>query len=368
VVVSLDAAHSLADSFDLDRRLMDKAQGKPVEVAPNLSIQEVDVQEEMRENWEEVHGYIAALLNVSGLEEVLAEELAILPGMEEVAALLHINRYAQKKQFDVIILDCAPTGESLRFISLPTTLEWYMKKIFKIERTMFKVMRPVMQNITSVPLPDDEYFEAILRLYRRLEGVDALLTDPKVTSVRLVTNPEKMVIKETQRAFMYFCLYGLCVDGVVVNRMLPEAAAEGYFSEWKEIQGRYLEEIRSYFAPLQLWRVAVSKREIVGMDDLRSLAEEVYGNEDPARVFNTQSPHKFSKRDGKYQVSLKLPFLSKQDVDVHVSGEELIIRIGSFKKHVLLPRSIVGREPSEAKLKDDSLVISFQSEEREQKT
>ena len=362
LVMSLDPAHSLADSFDLDRRLLDNAKGKPVQVTENLNIQEVDVQEEMEENWGEVHAYISALLNVSGLEEVLAEEVAILPGMEEVTCLLHINRYAKADAFDVILLDCAPTGESLRFISMPTALEWYMKKLFKIERTMFKVMRPVMKNITSIPLPNDDYFEAIASLYERLAGVDDLLTDPKVTSVRLVTNPEKMVIKETQRAFMYFCLYGLCIDAVIVNRLFPEGESLGYFAKWRETQQRYLTEIKEFFSPVRIWQLRMSSDEIVGIDDLRSLADELYGDENPTKCFRTESPHKFSKKDGKYQVRVKLPFLSKEDVDLSKSGDELIIRIGGFKKHVVLPRSMAARDPTGAKLEGDTLVITFGGE------
>lgn len=358
LVMSLDSAHSLADSFDLDRRLMDRAKGKPVEVAENLAIQEVDVQEEVQEHWGDVHSYISCLLNVSGLEEVLAEELAILPGMEEVTSLLNINRYVKNKTYDVIILDCAPTGESLRFISLPTTLEWYMKKIFTIERTMFKVTRPLMKQLTTIPLPEDSYFQSLARLYDKLEGVDQLLTNADTTTVRLVTNPEKMVIKESQRAFMYFSLYGLCVDAVIINRVLPENVG-GYFEEWVETQKKYIEDVHACFSPVPTWQVELSRNEMVGIEDLTRLGEELYGDKDPTERFYAKTPLSFRKRNGKYVMTLQTPFITKEDIDLSKSGDELIVRIGNYKRHVLLPRSIAGKDPTGAKLDGDKLTVTF---------
>ena len=184
LIMSLDAAHSLVDSFDLDKTLMDKNKGKPIRVAKNLYIQEVDAQEEIEKNWGEVHKYISNLLNISGIDEVLAEELAILPGMEEVSSLLYINRYVTQKSYDVILLDCAPTGESIRFISIPTSLEWYMEKLFDIERRIVKVARPITKKLYKVPLPEDAYFDTIQKLFDRLKGIDGILSDPDITSVR----------------------------------------------------------------------------------------------------------------------------------------------------------------------------------------
>ncbi len=191
LIMSLDIAHSLIDIFDLGRDLLDQNRGKPIKVRDNLWIQELDIQEEIQKNWGAIHQYLSLLLNTTGLDEILAEELAILPGMEEVSLLLYINRYVQQKKFEVIILDCAPTGESLRFISIPTTLEWYMSKIFKMEKTLVKLARPLAKRIYNVPLPGEDYFDALEKLFERLKGVDRILTDPLCTTVRLVTNPEK---------------------------------------------------------------------------------------------------------------------------------------------------------------------------------
>ena len=177
----------------------------------------------------DVYNYIRSLLNRSGLDNLVAEEIAVFPGMEEICALLYINQYVREKSYDVIILDCAPTGESLRFVSIPTTLEWYMNHIFKLERNLARVAGPVIEKVSSVPIPRDNYFQNIQDLFDKLEGIENVLTDPKITTVRLVTNPEKIVIKETQRAFMYFCLYGLCIDAVIINRIFPDGVDVAYF-------------------------------------------------------------------------------------------------------------------------------------------
>lgn len=359
LVMSLDTAHSLADSFDLDRPLMDRARGLPVRVAERLEIQEVDVAEEVHRNWGEVKAYVTTILNVSGLDEVLAEELAILPGMEEVSILLYLNRYVREKAYDVILLDCAPTGESLRFISLPTSLEWYMRRVWQLERNIARVARPLVSGFSPVPLPDDAYFQSIRSLWERMEGVDAVLKDSKVTTVRLVTNPEKMVIKESQRAFMYFCLYGMALDAVVINRILPEEVRDGYFDAWREIQEGYVRTAEETFAPLPSFRVPLQSGEVVGLRRLTELGRAVYGDRDPAEVFTTTRPYRFEKRDGTYRLVMTLPFVGREEVDLNVSGDELIVRIGNFKRYVPLPRSYQGSVPTSAALRDDELTITF---------
>jgi arsenite-transporting ATPase len=250
VIMSLDTAHSLTDIFDLKKDLLDKNMGRPVQVRKDLWIQEMDIIEEMEKNWSDIHKYLSPLLNTTGLNEILSEELAILPGMEEVSMLLYINLYLREKSFDVMILDCAPRGESLRFISIPTALEWYIKKIFKIERTITKYARPIVNRIYDVPLPDDDYFAAIEYLFERLKGVEEVLVDPEITSVRLVTNPEKIVLKETQRAFMYFCLYKMNIDAVIMNRILTGQVSDRYFQDWRSRQKEYIEIAEEYFGPV----------------------------------------------------------------------------------------------------------------------
>jgi arsenite-transporting ATPase len=359
LVMSLDAAHSLVDSFDLDKTLMDKNKGKPIRVAKNLSIQEVDIQEEIKKNWGQVHKYISSLLNISGIDEVLAEELAILPGMEEVSSLLHINRYVAQKRYDAVLLDCAPTGESIRFISIPTSLEWYMKKLFDVERKIVKVARPITNRLYGVPLPEDDYFASIQRLFDRLEGIDTILSDPNITTVRLITNPEKIVLKETQRAYMYFSLYKMCVDAVIVNRILPEAVDDGYFTRWKETQDRYIKKIEHLFSPIPILKVPMLSDQVVGMRKLSKLAKAIYGNLNPEQILYADTPYTFRKVEDDYFLDIKIPFLTKQEVELSKRNEELIVRIGGFKRHVLLPRNIATREPSGAKVERDKIVIKL---------
>ncbi|HUI40726.1 MAG TPA: TRC40/GET3/ArsA family transport-energizing ATPase [Terriglobia bacterium] len=357
LVMSVDPAHSLSDCFDLEKSLMDHEAGRAVSVAKNLWIQEVDVQEEIGRHWDAVYGYVAALLNVSGLEQTLAEELAIFPGMEEVSSLLYVNQYVREKTFDVVLLDCAPTGESLRFVSIPTTLEWYMSKIFKVERGVAKLVRPMLSTFSSVPLPEDSYFENLQALHHKLEGIDRLLVDPKVTTVRLVTNPEKMVLKETQRAFTFFCLYGLTVDAVIVNRILPPDIHDTFFTAWRETQERWTQAIEEFFSPVEVWRVPLFQDEVLGSDRLRTLADTLFAGRDPAECFYHESPYRFRKVDGNYQLHLRLPFVTAKDVNLHKNLDELIIRVGSIKRHVSLPQRMVQLEPLSARVKDGELIV-----------
>ena len=362
VIMSLDVAHSLSDIFDLDRKLLDQNKGKPVKLGENLWIQELDIQEEIRKNWGDIHSYLSTLLNTAGLDDILAEELAILPGMEEVSLLLYINRYVREKTFDVLILDCAPTGESLRFISIPTTLEWYMKKIFKIERAITKYIRPVAKKIYDVPLPGDDYFAAVENLFDRLKGVDAILVDPKITTVRLVTNPEKIVLKETQRAFMYFCLYNMNIDGIIMNRILPDEINDVYFKDWICNQKQYIDQAKDYFSPIPIFQVNLFKSEVLGYNDLNALADQIYGNKNPLDKFFEGKPYNLTKQNGEYRLMMNLPFLEKKDIEISKLSDELIVRVTGFKRHILLPRHVAATKSVKATFENRQLCIHFKGE------
>src|SRR5437899_11510285 len=250
LVMSVDPAHSLADAFDLDAGLFDSKTSDPLPINEKLSIHEVNIQKEIKRHWREISAYVISVLRTTGISDVEAEELAILPGMEELSALMYVNQYRREKRYDAIVLDCAPTAESMRFVSMPTTLEWYMKHIFPFQRGILKAVRPLANRVSPVELPPDTYFANIQDLFGKLDGIGELLEDPKLTSVRLVTNPERMVLRETQRAFVYFSLHGLTVDGIVVNRVLPSEVTDAFFQEWRVSQGHILEESNSYFAPV----------------------------------------------------------------------------------------------------------------------
>ena len=359
LVMSLDPAHSLSDAFDLDRSLMDKNRGAPITVEEGLSIQELDVHEEISKHWGEVHKYISVLLSASGIEDVLAEELAILPGMEEVAALLYVNQYAKENTYDLIVLDCAPTAESIRFISLPKTLDWYMKKVFRVERKLARYMRPVAKRITDIPLPEDEYFASIERLFQKLHGVDGLLTDPELTSVRLVTNLEKMVLRETQRAFMFFSLHQLSIDAVIINRVFPDEGPGSFMHSWQKSQKEYMDLANSFFHPVPLLQIPFYSSEVLGRNALGNLAHELYKDRNPADIFYSRRTCEFSGENGRHTAKIHLPFSEKAEVELSKIGEELIVRIGNFKRNLILPRAFIPLEPGKARLIDDYLVIDF---------
>jgi arsenite-transporting ATPase len=368
LVMSVDPAHSLSDAFDLDKDLMDHEAGRLVNVAKNLWIQEVDVLEEISRHWNSVYAYVAALLNVSGLEQTLAEELAIFPGMEEVSSLLYVNQYVREKSFDVVILDCAPTGESLRFVSIPTTLEWYMSKIFKLERRVASVVRPMVHSFVGVPLPEEQYFKNLEELHRKLSGIDRLMADPKITTVRLVTNPEKVVLKETQRAFTYFCLYGLTVDAVIINRILPAAVSDQFFTAWKTTQERWIRRVEEFFSPVPVWRVPMFRDEVLGVERLKRLGRALHGSSDPAKRYFDQAPYSFRKVNGDYHLHLRLPFVQAEHVDLYKKLDELVIRVGGYKRHIALPQRVAHCEPESARVKDGELVVVMRRNNAQRET
>ena len=359
LIMSLDIAHSLSDIFALDKGLVDQNKGMPVKIEDRLWIQELDIQEEIQRNWKDVYKYIAAVFKKTGFDEILAEELAVLPGMEEVSSLLYINRYVQEDDFDVIILDCAPTGESLRFISIPGTLEWYIRKIFKIQRRVVSYIRPVVRRFYDIPLPEDDYFEALQNLFERLEGIDTILTDPGITTVRLVVNPEKIVLKETQRIFLYFSLYKMCIDAIVMNRILPPSIEEKYFDDWKESQRRYLKLAEEYFSPVPILPVNLLRSEPLGKENLAKLGADIYGEHDPTQHFYHDQPYEFQQKNGQFIIRIKLPFISKEAVELNRLPEEVVVRVGEFKKHILLPRHVSAYKDVKAKMDGSYLDIIF---------
>lgn len=359
LIMSLDIAHSLSDIFALDKGLVDQNKGMPVKIEDRLWIQELDIQEEIQRNWKDVYKYIATVFSTTGFDEILAEELAVLPGMEEVSSLLYINRYVQEDDFDVIILDCAPTGESLRFISIPGTLEWYIRKIFKIQRRVVSYIRPVVRRFYDIPLPEDDYFEALQNLFERLEGIDAILTDPGITTARLVVNPEKIVLKETQRIFLYFSLYKMCIDAIVMNRILPPSIEEKYFDDWKKSQRRYLNLAEEYFSPVPILPVNLLQSEPLGKRNLAKLGADIYGEHDPTQHFYHDQPYEFQQRNGQFIIRIKLPFISKETIELNRLPEEVVVRVGEFKKHILLPRHVSAYKDVKAKMDGSYLDIIF---------
>jgi len=360
LVMSVDPAHSLADSFDLRTSLFTGDTSDPLSINERLAIHEVNIQKEIKRHWREISSYVISVLRTTGISDVEAEELAILPGMEELSAMMYVNQFRREARYDVIVLDCAPTAESMRFVSMPTTLEWYMKHIFPFQRSILKAVRPIANRVSPVELPTDSYFANIQDLFGKLDGIDTLLEDPKITSVRLVTNPERMVLRETQRAFVYFSLHGLAVDGVIVNRVLPQEVTDAWFQEWRSSQAQIMEEIEAYFAPVPVKRVPLFTHEVLGRERLEELARTLYSEtEDPAAVTRTEAPYSFAKNNGNYEVKLTLPFAAKGEVGLFKKGDELVVEIGTLRRHIGLPTSMAGLSPSRAKLENRILIVEM---------
>jgi arsenite-transporting ATPase len=360
LVMSVDPAHSLADAFDLDTGLFQEKTNDPYPIDSNLSIQEVNIQKEIKRHWREISTYVVSVLRTTGISDVEAEELAILPGMEELSAMMYVNQFRREDRYQVIILDCAPTAESMRFVSMPTTLDWYMKHVFPFQRGLLKAVRPVANRISPVELPTDSYFANIKHLFGRLDGIADLLENPKITSVRLVTNPEKMVLRETQRAFVYFSLHGLTVDAIIVNRVLPEAVTDTWFDQWRASQAKVLDEIEEYFAPVAMKRVPLFTHEVLGRERLTELANVLYAEkEDPSAIIRTEAPYTFEKINAHYEVRLRLPFAVKGEIGLFKKGDELVVEIGTLRRHIGLPTSMAALNPTRATLQNKMLTVEM---------
>jgi arsenite-transporting ATPase len=353
MIYSTDAAHSLSDSFNKE------IGKKKVTITHNLCAQEIDVNEEIKRNWGPIKNFIQQFLKYRGFENVIADELAVFPGMEEVFSMLELKERYAEGSFDVIIIDCAPTGETLRLLAGPDIAKWYMEKIFNIERTVFKAVRPVAQHFMDMPLPGEDVFDSMESLYKNLVGIKEVLTDREVASIRIVLNPEKMVIKESQRAYTFLNLFGYMVDAVIANRLLPREVKDPYYREWKKIQKTYMKEVKDYFHPLPVLSSRLWNREVIGQTLLTKMAEEIYGDGDPSQIYYKEKPIEITSSDGDYYLFLRLPFADKKDLDMWLKGDELIIQYKNYKRNITLPRALASLELKKVEFKDRILKVRF---------
>jgi arsenite-transporting ATPase len=356
LITSTDPAHSLADSFELE------IGGTPTEVMPRLWAQQIDAQERLEDNWREIQDYMVEVMNWAGTETIQAEELTVIPGLDEIFALIDVKNHVEGTRFDVLVVDCAPTAETLRLLSLPEIMNWYIERIFPVERRVVKAVRPIVTRMTSLPIAGDRVFGAIERLHRNLDAVKRILTDERVSSVRLVVNPEKMVIAEARRTYTYLGLFGYRIDAVIVNRVLPPDVTDPYFMKWKDIQAEHLSTVRESFEPVPILIARLFDREMVGVGLLREMAEEVYGDRAAVEVLYRDEPIRVRKRGGEYVMSMRLPFVSRDDMDIHRRADELFVRVGSYKRNLILPQSLKRMAVREANFAGDRLEILFSRE------
>jgi arsenite-transporting ATPase len=362
IAISTDSAHSLSDSFDVPLG------PEPTPIVPNLWGQELDVLHEMDKHWGRIRAYAASLLAWRGLEEILAEEVTVPPGMEELASLIQTVHLYDSGRYDVIIMDCAPTGATMQLLTMPELGRWYLDRIFPLQKKAVGLSGPLLRAITDVPLPDERIFDAVEQMIRRLDRMKQLLTDRAQSSVRLVVNPEKMVIVEAQRAYTYLNLYGYPTDAVVCNRVLPADVQDAYFAEWHAIQAHYRETIRDAFSPLPILEVPFFEREVVGMDMLRQMGEALFRERDPADVLYTGEGQRIVKTARGYVLHMPLPFVSGSEVQMTRSAaNELIIHIGNHKRLIGLPHALATMEVEAAQHKDGLLTVTFGASQEETK-
>ncbi len=352
IILSTDAAHSLADSFD--RRLGPE----PTPLADNLWGQELEVFHNIEKYWGTIQSYVSSVFQWRGLDTVMAEEMSVLPGMDELASLLWIAEHHDRGAYDLIVVDAAPTGETLRLLSLPEAGKWWLEKIYPIQRRIAQLTSPIVGRVTGMPMPDSSVFTAGEQLFHRLEHMHELLSDPSLTSIRIVLNLEKMVIKEAQRSFTYFHLYGYPTDLVICNRVLPPDAGP-YFAAWREAQQRYWPLVEESFAPIPVRTAPFFEEEVLGERMLRQLGSAVFGDDDPAAFFYRGRPYTVRHVDGRYLLELDLPFTSKEEVRLTRFGDELVLQVGSWRRNLILPRVLLDIPTAGAGFIDHTLRIEF---------
>lgn len=357
LVLSTDPAHSLADSFDMELG------HDPKPVRPNLWGAELDALMELEGNWGAVKRYITQVLQARGLEGVEAEELAILPGMDEIFSLVRMKRHYDEGEFDVLIIDSAPTGTALRLLSLPEVAGWYMRRFYKPLQAVSVALRPIVEPffrpIAGFSLPNQEVMDAPYEFYEQIEALEKVLTDNTQTTVRLVTNPEKMVIKESLRAHAYLSLYNVATDLVVANRIIPNEVTDPFFQRWKQNQEQYRQEIHENFRPLPIKEVPLYSEEMCGLAALDRLKETIYGDEDPSQVYYKETTLRVVQEQNQYSLEVYLPGIPKDKIDLSKTGDELNIRIGNHRRNLVLPQALAALQPSGAKIEEDYLKIRF---------
>ena len=353
VVMSTDPAHSLGDSFDIELG------SEATQVGKNLLAHEVSSLHEMQRHWAKLHEYAVEVFSTQGLDEVLADEVANPPGMDEVASLMWIKHYAQRAEHDVLIVDCAPTGETLQLLTFPDAAKWWLDKIYPWSRRAMRVARPVLQPMMNMPLPSDEVYASLKDLLLDLDGMRKVLTDPEITTVRIVLNLEKMVVKEAKRAYTYLSLFGYVTDAVIVNRLLPSNLHDELFQKWQRIHHRYQAEVEQSFSGIPIFNVPLFDREVVGEKMLARMAQAIYGDEDPSRRFATSNPQRIDKEGSDYVLALKVPFVDKSAVDLSRHNGDLYVTVGNYRREITLPRVLERRETAGASIEDGELRVRF---------
>src|SRR6476646_8622128 len=353
IVVSTDPAHSLADAFDCP------LEDHPTPIAPRLWGQQLNARLRFEETWEDVRKYMVDVLDWVGADSLEAEELAVVPGLDEVFSLADIKQFATSGDYDLVVVDCAPTAETIRLLSLPDVLGWYMDRVFDTQRRLTKLARPVLSRVSGLPVAGDQVFGAIRRFYDRLDGVRDLLTDGAITSARLVVNPERLVVAEARRTYTYLSLFGYHVDAVIVNRILPTELDHPWLDQWKLAQSLHLDAIADAFGPVPILTAELAERELAGVSDLEGFANDLYGDLDAAARLSSIEPLRVDAVGDSLVLSVHVPFTDRDDVRLGRTDQELFVSVGPHRRALLLPDSLVRREVGRARFEGDRLEVEF---------
>ena len=354
VVMSTDPAHSLSDSLETELG------GEPREISPRLFAQEVQTQEQMEHHWQAVSGWLGELLADRGVDPIAAEELTVPPGMDELFSLLQIKRHHQSGEFDAIVVDCAPTGETLRLLSFPDVCTWWLEKVFPFQSRMMAASRPLARSLMpDLPLPGEAVFADVERLARNLVAMNDILRDRRHTTVRLVMNPDRMVIKEAMRTFTYLNLYGYLTDAVVVNRVFPEEVGDGYFAGWRERQQEHMELVRSGFSPVPILTAPFYPEEVVGEEMLDVLGGELFEGHDAHAVLHQDLIQGLSSENDRATLRVALPFAERGEIGLKKVGLEVIVSVGGQKRTIILPPAMAAYDTSGARFEHGALEVFF---------
>jgi arsenite-transporting ATPase len=355
IVMSTDPAHSLADVLEAPVR------DQPLDLGGGLFAQQVDAQAELERNWSSFRGWLGGLLVDHGVDRVAAEELTVPPGADELFSLLELKRHAESGEWDVIVVDCAPTGETLRLLAFPDVARWWLDKVFNREQHLLSAARPLALAMLDVKLPPDDVFREVKKLVENLIEMNRLLRDASTTSIRLVTTPDRMVVTEAMRTFTYLNLYGYLTDAVVVNRVFPDELEGTYFAAWREIQREQLELVESGFAPVPVLRAPYFEREVLGAEMLDRLGEAVFGELDAHGILHDSMAQEIEIDGDRAQLRLALPFAQKGDISLKKIGLELVVGVDGRRRTIFLPAAMAPFKPAGASFEDGSLLVRFEA-------
>jgi arsenite-transporting ATPase len=356
IVLSTDPAHSLSDSLEMELG------SEPTPCGDMLWGQEVQAQDEMERHWEAVQEWLSELLAEHGVDRISAEELTVPPGMDELFSLLQIKRHHDDAEFDAIIVDCAPTGETLRLLSFPDVCTWWLEKVFPWERRLMAAARPFARTFLDIPMPTEAVMDDVQRLARNLVEMNTILRDRETTTIRLVMNPDRMVVREAMRTFTYLNLYGYLTDAVVVNRVFPPEAEVGYFGAWAETHKRQMELVRSAFSPVPILTAPYFEQEVIGPVMLDRLGEEMFGELDASAILFDELTQELVTRNGTALLRLAIPFAEKADIGLKKIGMEVVVRVGAQKRTIVLPQALASYRPAGARFEDGALNVTFEKE------